>query len=626
MAYLEGTLAPQEKAALEAHLQECDTCRAEYEHLQELDSSLFALADTLVEQTPTIDLVDAVMKNADPTQLCDDAILEDEARMMAYIEAESDEAESTHIQTCLSHSPAHREEVCALTALHQELQTLAQALPTPPAVDLVDGVCQRARQFSQEATEDTPETYSDEEAAEIATLEKDLQALGDSWTENAPEVDLVDAVMQTIQPSVKSTKGNIVSLRNANKRRFAQQSMRRSLLAIAACALLAIALGFTAWQFSQAPAPVQMAKTTSTTPSPALSPTSGQAQQPVSDATPSTGIDVDLQTEDTPADDTHTHDFARLSRLTLKDTILMRRQALLENPQAVAQLGQWASLTPAEARTLLTANDLSTEAVLGALQFLPIEEANALLRAAVAENPDDPMLRYALAKNYASDPAYYEESLEQLSAWKTLDTENSMPLWMEAKLRFENGQDTEALEALAQAALRSGTENYALDAARQRQQTLEASGMSQDAAQFLAATYAGSDEYTSLTQLGQQLLQYGKAYETDEQPEAASEIYHAVATMGQRIADNATLSNEQLAGYDIGMAAITALEDLYAIFTAPENQSALQATYNGILTGLNHLSEIITAYNEVIATSDEETLANIANRILAEGDLPLAEE
>ena len=307
--------------------------------------------------------------------------------------------------------------------------------------------------------------------------------------------------------------------------------------------------------------------------------------------------------------------------LTLQDAINARRRDLVSQGNDFALL---ASLTGEEASELLKSMDLSVEAVLGAAQFLSTDEAIAVLRAAIAEHPDDPYLKYALALNLEGNPEAAEERMQQLVQMASADTDNSLPHYMIAADYFERGDMAQALDALSKGASYNNASAYALESTRQREAALVASGLDTDTARFLALSTSGSGEYEDITALRNELLDYGAEYEKAGDYDTAQQIYNAVNELGQQLYEGSSMAAEQQYGLETQQDAILAIQGIAEIFQQPETVALLGDTLGILANGIVDVTQYITARQQMVtdpATSGQLDWTAFLNHVMNNGDL-----
>ena len=307
--------------------------------------------------------------------------------------------------------------------------------------------------------------------------------------------------------------------------------------------------------------------------------------------------------------------------VTLRDAINARRSELLSQGNDFALL---ASLTGDEASELLKTMDLSVEALLGAAQFLSTDEAIAVLRAAIAEHPDDPQLKYALAMNLEGNPEAVEERMQQLAQLATADSDNSLPHYMLAADYFEQGDMARALEALGKGASYGDASAYTLESANQREAALVASGLDVDTARFLALSTAGSGEYSDISALRNELLDFGAHYEQLGEYDTAEQIYNAVNELGEQLVEGASMAVEQQFGLETQQDAILAIQGIAEVFQQPETVALLGETLGFLAESIVGVTQYIAARQDLVinpASASQLDWSAFLNHVMNSGDL-----
>lgn len=658
-ALLERALDKVEEALLLGHIDDCAACRREYESLRSIRADLEGLG---ASRAPAqVDLIAGVLEGVARIREQEDTDAEAVAAM-AYLDGELDELGQARFERRLVTRPELQAELNHLAGIEKELEALAGHFYAP-GVDLCDAVmAAKARLDEDEGAsppvpqlpvalmadldaymEDTldatgfdrllravasdPRVRAEYEA--LCALKAGLDTLGKSIAAKTPQIEITGAVMR----SVHATKrGKIVPLQSQAKAQAKHPSTKRPprtiyWMAGAAAALLAVLLGalLTPGLLENGREDLLIAQDNPPLLNGTNSPES-MGVRPIDSLIDADTNAPNIEIEAPPEHDSiqppeNAPEPSAPKALSLKDMIRARREAVLKDADALSRLAQWASLTPEEARALLEDSGLTPEAILGAIQFLPPDEAASILLAALEQNPDDPYLRYALAKTgmLSGDKAY-----ENLNAWESSDPENSLPLFMEARLRFAKGDFENALNALANGIAYDGASSYVLESTRQHAEALIASGMTPDMARYLAVSSAGNNEHQQLTQLGRELLAYGDLYKDQGNYTGAEQVYNAVLSLGTQITQNAFYASEQRIGMDTQMAALDALSMLYETIMAPESLALIEAAFEGLLQGLNELTTFLTAYNHLLDaghTGDGNLLSLVTELVLNGGDL-----
>lgn len=653
-ALLERTLDKVEEALLLGHIEDCAVCRGEYDSLRSIREDLEGLGASYAP--PPVDLLAGVLEGVTRLQGQEEAS-PDAVAMMLYLDDELDELGQARFNRQLANQPALQAEVVRLAGLDKDLKVLA-ALHYAPEVDLCAAVMDAKAQQEKENDSKFPgsqlpvavladlDAYMEDaldpagfdrllqavasnpvvraEYEILAALKSDLDTFGNNLAARTPQVDIAGNVMR----SIHRERSNIVPLKPRSLTTDIKQKYRSiPWIAGTVAAVLAVLLGalITPRLLENGRQDVLIAQDnppvlngTNTPDSMGLRPIDSLIDAEAN--TPNPEIEAPPE-QDSIQPPENTPEPASPKAVSLQDMIRARREAVLKDADALSRLAQWASLTPEEARALLEESGLTPEAILGAIQFLPPEEAASILLAALEQNPGDPYLRFALARTgmLTGDKAY-----ENLAAWENSDPGNSLPLFMEARLRFAKGDFENALNALLNASAYDGATAYVLESTRQHAEALIASGMSPDMARYLAVTSAGSREYDQLNTLGRELLAYGDQYKAAGQYANAEYVYTAVLNLGTQIAQGASYASEQRAGMFTQMAALDALSMLYETIMAPENLAFIEAAFENLLQGLNELTSFLTAYNQLLdvgQSGENGLLGVITDLVLNGGDL-----
>ncbi len=148
-----------------------------------------------------------------------------------------------------------------------------------------------------------------------------------------------------------------------------------------------------------------------------------------------------------------------------------------------------------------------------------------------------------------------------------------------------------------------------------------AAGLPTDVAQMLAAFNAGANEYSSVSQLSYDLLNYGAYFESLGDYETALAIYKSVHRLGLQINQGALFSNEQLAGLDAQMAAIEAINALSQVLNDPAIIQTVDGAYDLFMEGLNVFLDNTRIIENMLGNSDITAVLRVIQRILMWGDL-----
>ncbi len=506
-------------------------------------------------------------------------------------------------------------------------------------VDLTGAVLSDIARIREMSGTDTG--LDESEAAQVVVLENRLRAIGDDLRRSLPKIDITARVMDAVSSARReeSAPANVLPFRSRPKtetRATVQGNGWRIMKVAAAVALMAM-VGATAWWMGRTS--IVEERRAESRQSGAEQPETGRINHrggalPSSKLASEWSKDNDrlreynelLRPEARPIEIKLDSGAAgRLASLSLDDLLAAKRDALMKKDGGLEKLTEWGTLSQEEARRLLEEGGLSTSAMAGLLRFLPPEESAAFLRTAVEQHPEDPYLRYLLARNLAASPETRDEAIQQLAALKDISGENSLAYYMDAEMKMNAGDVTGALLSMQLGAGFESASAFGLESARSHAAALEAAGYEPAMARFLAASVAGRQEYASMVNLGQDLLQQGEYYESIKDYETANEIYQSVQELGAQVERGATLGNEQLAGYDLQLAALDAVTRVAEIFATNEGMEVLRTAYDVLadsMTGfVNYLGDLESLFGG-LSSGDAD---RVSTQILTQGDLGLGQ-
>lgn len=304
--------------------------------------------------------------------------------------------------------------------------------------------------------------------------------------------------------------------------------------------------------------------------------------------------------------------------VTLKEVVGTYRLAMKQDADALGQMAAWASLTREEAAELLGKAGVSSEAVIGASQFLAVEDALAVLQAAVDNAPEDPYLRYALASRYqeTSDMAGYQRTLNE---WRASDPENAMPYYLESQMLLTQGDVEGAMLAMNTGATMPGASMYASTSARHHAAALQASGYDRDTARFLAASTAGTAEETQYRSISDGLMDQARYLESQGDYEGAADLYDAVRVYGEQLLSVADMPQTQFVALQIQQDAVSAMMAFQEVWT-PETMAALNTMATSVLQGISELTGVLGDLTNFLMSDDMRQVLDYTDAILS-GDL-----
>ena len=515
-----------------------------------------------------------------------------------------------------------------LTLLHTG-NTIAKALPE---VNLLDGVMRGLAHMKNRETETGVPASEDD--ANLAVLATRLETVGAELREKTPKVEIVKPVMEGVAREQQAESQNVIPFRARPRiqQEFSRSSSARAwVFRVAAVLVLSVAVagGWFVFRADDGTTSIARVERTGLKGNPLtgkknermawLKP-GPRAHLPKNDgrvkgyeelARPAAPIPLTLDVK------------SDLASLTLDKVIGAKRDALDQKSGAAEKLAGWGNLTADEARRLLEEGGLSNSAMLGAIQALPAEEAADYLRAAVEKSPNDPYLRYLLARNLMTNPAMHDEAGAQIAAMKDLGGNNALPYYMDASAKLSGGDINGALLAMDLGAGLETANPYGLQTAQNRSAALQAGGMAADVARFVAASNAGQAEYNDLMGLGQELMAYGQQYETVKDYQTANTIYGAVQTLGTQVQQGASLTNERLAGFDLQMTALDAVARLADVLKTPEGIQFIEGSYNILAGSLSTFMDYLVGVGSLFGNVQPGQAGNLGQQILTQGDLNL---
>lgn len=456
----------------------------------------------------------------------------------------------------------------------------------------------------------------------LTSLCREMEAIGEAQLQGAPNVDLTDGVMKAVARH-KQADPRLVSLDSARTRRFSRFVWMAA--STAAAATIVVGLWLTGYRITRQDGPTTALRTNGSGSNPAALPGQSNLLAGTPDSISGDSPENELQnlidnmrpfsapTADLSAD--------RLASLTINDVLAARKEAI-SDPAAREEINRWANLAAEKARELAAAQELSLEAKVGAAQNLPPEEAERILLAAVQADPENPYLRYALGNVYSQQAGMADKAAAEYAAQAELDPENALAYYQLAASLLAQGDPENAAGALETARSLGTAHPYTIEAADNQTQALIQSGVAEDVARILTALTAGTGEYGDLVALSAQLLDYGKYYEQNGQIELAQQICDSVRVLGTQVTENASFSNEQLAGLDIQRAAIEALSEFMQFMQSPQNVQTLADQTRQLSSSLSSVGGFFNALNAFFdAQPSTDIMSIFADYVLGNGDL-----
>lgn len=306
---------------------------------------------------------------------------------------------------------------------------------------------------------------------------------------------------------------------------------------------------------------------------------------------------------------------------TIEDILAAKQKSLEGQVDALNRLARLGTLDPDQVRRLLDATGTTPGQMAGLSRFLPKSEAISLLRQALAEDPENPAFRFALTSQLMDDPASQEETFQQLAVLREMAPQNALVHYMDAQTRFAAGDYAGGLSVLDTAAKLNVGTVYAVENAQNHSAALQAAGIDAELANTVAAFYAGTDEYETVSQLRTGLMEYGAGFEAAGDYETALALYKSVEEMGQQVSRGAAYTNEYLAGLDTQMEAIEAMTGLAEQVEISDGQQEIQQAYEIFLEGLDIFAEYANLLSSITKIDDIEALMEAVKGILQIGDI-----
>jgi tetratricopeptide (TPR) repeat protein len=478
----------------------------------------------------------------------------------------------------------------------------------------------------------------------------DLELIGEESVKEAPEIDVVEAVLRAVDKAAASEKTARLAAREPQRPSFVFWGR-----AALAAAVLAMVFGMVLELGGFMP-PEPAAPAVSQVPELPVTPVEQMATALPGEVSGSERLDDAVErlaqeiTEklDTSSKHAGRGDFLAtaapvLSSVTQNDVVALR-QAAISEPGAWVRLKRMATLDAATAAEVLENPDLPPDAMVGVAASLPDEMARQWLVTAVGRmDQQKPYARLALATTYVTHaaptadlpaPALFDgmsESdlrafLAEMAALQEADPENALLDALQAGALLRLGDTEGALAALANLQGKGVATAYGLDAARSRQLALAAAGMPQESARMLSAVLAGSDQYNMLCDLARDLVQSGQAYEAQGDPDTAQRIYEATQRLGEQVTGNTRLSEESLAGIDIQRMAMEGLEALYANRGLASEMERLTSSALALVSQINNLGGMLESLDRLfLGGGDSSFWSQLSAQILELGDLAFFE-
>jgi len=580
---------------------------------------LEAVGDTYGNDLEAIDLEETIMARLASASDVPPLFLDGD-KVARYLDDCLTHAERKALYDELEQWPHLAEELAQLRELKNGLGHLAPSMRRQlPKIDILAEVTAKAKALDAEEAQ----ALMDEE---LDSLGLELEALGDELAQMTPPVDLVKEVMGAVEAQRKTESGaaaagSVVPFPKSASpvRRNHKGPAWSSWAAMAASLLFVAGLGLYVVLGGGDRVRERMASQPTLKNAPLSTDSSGDPFGSVENDFPDL-VDgpVSITTAEVTPEPPGPRSRARNKNTTWDDVLAARRSAVTDK-SALEKLQQWASLSREEILDLLEEGGLDPEVIAGAAQFLPPDEAIALLQDLVNKFPDDPYLRFALAKNLAA-AGDNDLAREHLDNWAQLEPGNGLPRYMEANLRFSEGDVTGGLDALYMASAAQYANPYSAAAALDREAALIAAGYDRDTARFLSALTAGANEGQELSQLGRDMSYHARALADSGDFQNAEQVYLGMYNLGQQLSGGAQTTNDFASGISLQRDGLAALSGLYSLFGV-SNPDLLSQLTAEVVTGLNQLNSMLNQLNAVIDSADLALINNLLNLIMQGAEL-----
>lgn len=658
LARHEGSLPAADAAELDAHLVACGACRQVEMAMKGLFDDLESLGESVDNATPKIDLTLEILAGAAELRAGRKVLAplaHDHDDIAALLAGDLDDFGTARLDRESANDPLLAAELASLFGIAGDLEALgATHAAGLPRVDLAESILARAKaraveeNIAPQLLDTLPQgirlaaerfieaSATTQEVAELrafaatrpelatlltdaALLHTDLEAIALEVERQTPKIDVLPEVMAAARK--QSRPSNITPMHrprgNAPARQAGFHAGRwlSAMAAAAALVLFGLYLGQALPGLDKDATPSLAGPPTHDDPMRQLRPATNPIDIPKTlegegeqNATPVPVPAPGAVSEDDPATEVlASGNGAR----TLKEVLDARRAAFESDQEALARLVRWSSLSEEEARKIVADKKSDPAAILGAAEFLPADEAAALLKKAIVDNPNDPALRKALAKAYA-DSGHPDLAREQLDAWSKLDPENSLPKYLAARMAFNDGNSASGLSLLGDAAAFEQGSLYSAQSAQNRSHALGANGYDPTVARFLAGSTAGTSDYNYAQRLASDLMDQGNQLRDAGLYDDAEKVYLGVYNLGAQLSNSAQMANDFSTAYDIQNSSLQALVTLSQIF-AGVDPSLLSGLLGELNNGMQALTQLLVVYNSIFSGDNlDQIMALIA--------------
>lgn len=628
-----------EGAFLPPHIKECVSCQKFYKESKQIQEELMDIGKLFDKTLPKIDISDNIKKEVVKIQRGESIVREvvesednvpEFTEWHSYIENELNEVARYKCDIKLEKSDFLKKEMEQICSIHKSLNNIGKAWKGPELNEnLLPLILKKVEIYKSHQLESNKFNTIEE-------IEDGLYELSSAISTSIKEVDISSQITEKIKQSKqnrgkrKQTEKHIISVIPLNQSRTKEDDIKRTKkkrfflnyaipFAVAAILVLTVLGVYIYGYLGKIDSnPINVREIASNEKN------SKNGGYEVTRPFYSKNVDTQTKEEVAKNDRSVKPNRGRSNYIegTLSDWSKQLKNNALSNAGKLMRIGVWATLTPQEARELLQKSGLSPEAILGAVQFLPPEEARIVLQAAIDTNPNDAYLRYAMVQTLRNIDTVSEKEIDtQLTAWSELDPLNAFPHFVGAEMYFQKGEMDKAINCITDASTDSNYNSYAMVTAKAYMEALLAKGVDPEIAKLLASASAGLREIQTIDEVAQTLMEYGKYYEDSGDYNTAILIYDALRNLGVKVDMSSVLIQERMAGLKHAQEAVNSMIQLMGyVDSFSDAQPLIDFTQT--------LSEMMTNYNLAIDnfyrlfdTNDPTVIMEILNMYLSSGNI-----
>jgi hypothetical protein len=462
----------------------------------------------------------------------------------------------------------------------------------------------------------------------VRQVSADLESMADELVSDAPEIDIIAAVMSQVQSVFRGPDTVVPFIKPKEQPRAFPWKWVAAAAAVIVAGWLAFAPGFSededrpAERIARPPAP----EPSNDEPGEVVPPVEVAANEtPLRQTQP---IPIYIFPERQP-DDPPDSGGKSLTRDEVTQTFAASLTA--DNLDGMERLLALAEINREQAAEILANVDASQEARIAAAQIVDGPEGAQALFEAVGRDPDSSYLRAQLAQSYSGNPATEAQALEQTTKLRDQDPGNAYWAYLDAERLFGMGEIEAGLESLRVASEMESLTTYPLEGALNREQYMIESGIDPELAHLLSSLTAGVLEMNDISMLATSLIGYGDAAREDGDEESAEIIFEFVANLGMQVDNGAILAQERNTAAVVTEVATGYLETLSTFLDDPETVEQLLGVANSIVSDVSEYFDSLTetllsdAVSGATPEVQDPLWRYIADSIFADGDLTLVD-